>query len=243
MGLEPTTFCMASGSWDRLTQAEKARSATTSRPRRRLAERPRSSCRTSSQTCGAGSGASRRTPSRKARRRSRRSTSSPRSGSRRVNSKDSPTKRSSIYGGRSSITLPHFADFRLSAITPQEIDRYKVAKVRDREAIEAARAKGEKIRDRGLSNNSINHTLSDLARVLETCGDDLRYTASQLGHEDGRFTIRCYAQAARRRERLAGRHLQAYDRAVEWARIGAIAPTETPGETALLPEPLEARAH
>ena len=64
--------------------------------------------------------------------------------------------------------LPHFADYHLSEITPQEIDRYKVAKVREREAIEAARAKGEKIRERGLSNNSINHTLSDLSQVLET---------------------------------------------------------------------------
>jgi integrase len=68
--------------------------------------------------------------------------------------------------------LPYFASFRLSAITPQEVDRYKVAKVREREAIDAARAdaaaRGEKLRERGLSNGSVNHTLSDLAQVLET---------------------------------------------------------------------------
>jgi integrase len=294
--------------------------------------------------------------------------------------------------------LPYFASFRLSAITPQEVDRYKVAKVREREAIDAARAdaaaRGEKLRERGLSNGSVNHTLSDLAQVLETaveygllsqhpasgrrrrlkaarpnrpwvepeqlpaflaaapagggrmllgllagtgmridealslrwrnvdlmgagtlsivasktaagvrtvdltaalrdelaawwretkhahpddyvlpsstgrkqspsnvrrdalaptieranvdlvkdgiapidttfhglrrtyaslrcaCGDDVAYTASQLGHEDGRFTLRAYAQATKRRERLSGVHLRAYDAAIEWARMG-----------------------
>src|SRR5262245_22732514 len=289
--------------------------------------------------------------------------------------------------------LPHFASFRLSEITPQEIDRYKVAKIREREAIEAARAKGEKIRERGLSNNSINHTLADLAQVLETAveygliaanaasgkrrrlrstrpsrpwvepeqlpalldattglgrvllsllagaglrigealslrwqhvdlatgtlhvvdaktaagvrsvdlphalreqlvlwraesdfteteqyvlststgrkhspsnlrrdvlrpaieaaneklakdgiaaigpvtfhslrrtyaslrcavGDDVRYSSSQIGHMDVRFTLGVYAQATRRRERLSGPHLKAYDHALEWARMG-----------------------
>jgi hypothetical protein len=38
--------------------------------------------------------------------------------------------------------------------------------VRERQDLEAWRARGEKIA-RGLSNNSINHTLSDLAQVLE----------------------------------------------------------------------------
>jgi integrase len=35
------------------------------------------------------------------------------------------------------------------------------------------------------------------------CGDDVRYTADQLGHEDPRFTLRVYAQATKRRDRLA----------------------------------------
>jgi integrase len=52
------------------------------------------------------------------------------------------------------------------------------------------------------------------------CGDDLRYTASQLGHEDPRFTLRVYAQATRRRKRLSGPHLKAYDRAIDWAHMG-----------------------
>jgi len=300
--------------------------------------------------------------------------------------------------------LPHFASFKLSEITPQEVDRYKVEKAKERQRLEQARARGEKVKERGLSANSINHTLSDLAQVLETaveyslisanpasgkrrrlkstrpnrpwvepeqlsalldaskvddglgvgrvllgvlagaglrigealalrwqhvdlaigtlhvvsgktaaaarsidlphslreelilwraessftspddfvlttstggkqnpsnlrrdvlgpaieaaneklakdgiapiaaigfhglrrayaslrcaCGDDIRYTASQLGHEDPRFTLKAYAQATRRRERLSGPHLKAYDRAIEWARMGTSADLE-----------------
>jgi integrase len=52
------------------------------------------------------------------------------------------------------------------------------------------------------------------------CGDDVRYTADQLGHEDPRFTLRVYARATKRRDRLSGAHLKAYDRALDWARMG-----------------------
>jgi integrase len=55
------------------------------------------------------------------------------------------------------------------------------------------------------------------------CGDDIRYTADQLGHEDPRFTLKVYAQASKRRDRLTGPHLKAYDRALEWAQMGTSA--------------------
>ena len=68
--------------------------------------------------------------------------------------------------------LPYFADFRLGEITAQDVDRYKVAKVRERAAIEAERAaalkRGERFSERGLANGSINHTLRHLAQILET---------------------------------------------------------------------------
>jgi integrase len=68
--------------------------------------------------------------------------------------------------------LAFFAAHRLSDITPQEVDRYRTAKTRDRAAIEnaraAAHARGERFSERGLSNSSINHTLRHLAQVLET---------------------------------------------------------------------------
>ena len=302
--------------------------------------------------------------------------------------------------------LPHFAGLRLSQITVQEVDRYKVAKAAERQRIEKARQEAarrcERFTDRGLSNGSINHTLRHLAQVLETaveygltssnpasgkrrrlkatkparpwvepeqlmaflaaapnpvgrvllailagaglrigealalrwrdvdlgtgtlyvrdaktpkgvrevhltpalrellavwradtshgdrhdhvvctatgrrqnpsnlrrdvlakavaaanvkleaagiapigrlgfhglrrtyaslrcvCGDDMRYTADQLGHEDARFTMRCYAQASKRRDRLARPQREAFDAAVEWAEMGTSADFELP---------------
>jgi integrase len=51
-------------------------------------------------------------------------------------------------------------------------------------------------------------------------GDDPVYTAAQLGHEDPTFTIRVYAQAVKRRERLTATERKQYDLAVEWAQMG-----------------------
>jgi hypothetical protein len=38
--------------------------------------------------------------------------------------------------------------------------------------------------------------------------------------------LKVYAQATKRRERLSGPHRRAYDRALEWARMGTIAADE-----------------
>lgn len=44
--------------------------------------------------------------------------------------------------------------------------------------------------------------------------------AEQLGHEDPGSTFRVYHRAVNRRDRLAGAHLQAFDRALDWAEMG-----------------------
>jgi integrase len=71
--------------------------------------------------------------------------------------------------------LPFFAGHRLSAITRQEVDRYKAAKIRDRERIERARVEAQKrderCLERGLSNGTINKTLTRLAQILEPAVD------------------------------------------------------------------------
>jgi integrase len=59
------------------------------------------------------------------------------------------------------------------------------------------------------------------ASLRIACGDDVSYVADQLGHEDPRFTLRVYAQASKRRDRLAKVHLKEYDRALEWAAMGS----------------------
>jgi integrase len=69
----------------------------------------------------------------------------------------------------------------------------------------------------GITFHSLRRTYASLRCA---CGDDVRYAADQLGHEDPRFTLRVYAQATKRRDRLSGPHLRAYDSALEWARMG-----------------------
>jgi integrase len=81
--------------------------------------------------------------------------------------------------------------------------------------------------------HSLRRTYASLRCAV---GDDVRYSSSQIGHTDVRFTLTVYAQATKRRERLSGPHLQAYDRALEWARMGA-GPVDVPltkSETATL---------
>ena len=70
--------------------------------------------------------------------------------------------------------LPHFARMRLSAITVEQLDRYRSAKERERLALEQARASNELLppaqRERlpkPLSNGSINKTIRLLAVILE----------------------------------------------------------------------------
>jgi integrase len=80
-----------------------------------------------------------------------------------------------------------------------------------------------------ITFHSLRRTYASLRCV---CGDDIRYAADQLGHEDPRFTLRCYAQASKRRERLAEPQLKAYDQALEWARMGTSADLTVPKSVA-----------
>jgi integrase len=55
-------------------------------------------------------------------------------------------------------------------------------------------------------------------------GDDPVYIAEQMGHTDPKFTFRVYQRAVKRRERLSGAHLEAFDKALQWAAMGSGAP-------------------
>jgi hypothetical protein len=49
------------------------------------------------------------------------------------------------------------------------------------------------------------------------------FVAAQMGHNDGgELSMSVYASAVRRRERLTGATLKEFDRALEWAAMGAI---------------------
>lgn len=67
-----------------------------------------------------------------------------------------------------------------------------------------------------VSPHSLRRTYASLRAALR---DDPVYIAEQLGHRDARFTFRVYQRAAKRRERLTGAHLAAFDRALEWAGL------------------------
>jgi integrase len=67
-----------------------------------------------------------------------------------------------------------------------------------------------------VSPHSLRRTYASLRAALR---DDPVYIAEQLGHRAARFTFRVYQRAAKRRERLTGEHLAAFDRALEWAGL------------------------
>lgn len=68
-----------------------------------------------------------------------------------------------------------------------------------------------------VTPHSLRRTYASLRAAL---GDDPVYIAEQLGHEDARFTFRVYQKAAKRRERLSGNYLEAFDSASDWALMG-----------------------
>lgn len=64
-------------------------------------------------------------------------------------------------------------------------------------------------------------------------GDDPVYVAAQLGHTEPGFSMKVYASAVRRRERLIGVALREFDAALEWAALGSGEPVSVdPGPTA-----------
>ncbi len=92
-------------------------------------------------------------------------------------------------------------------------------------AIERANIKLAELKLEQIPNNVGLHGLRrTFASLRFAVGDDPVYTAAQLGHEDPNFTIRVYAQAVKRRDRLTAAEQKQYDRAVEWARMGTIEP-------------------
>jgi integrase len=137
-----------------------------------------------------------------------------------------------LWRAESSFTEPD--DFIVSSSTGRRHNPSNLRRDVLRPAVEAAN--GELDRDgiapiERITFHSLRRTFASLRCA---CGDDIRYTSGQLGHEDPRFSLRVYAQATKRRERLSGPHLRAYDRALEWARMGTnepVAVESIPAET------------
>ncbi len=76
----------------------------------------------------------------------------------------------------------------------------------------------------GLTFHSLRRTFASIRCATE----DVAYVAAQLGHRDPRFTLRCYAAAVNRRDRLSKPHQKQYDAAIEWAATGSKEPLTVP---------------
>ena len=88
-------------------------------------------------------------------------------------------------------------------------------------AVERANAELEKLGIEPISPRVSPHSLRrTYASLRGALRDDPVYIAEQIGHSDPRFTLAVYAKAAKRRERLSGAYRQAFDAALEWARMG-----------------------
>lgn len=59
------------------------------------------------------------------------------------------------------------------------------------------------------------------ASLRYACGDDPVYVAEQGGWKDPAFPMKVYARAVRRRERLSGKHREAFDQTIHWAAMGS----------------------
>jgi integrase len=80
-----------------------------------------------------------------------------------------------------------------------------------------AKASIEPISER-VTPHSLRRTY---ASIRAAAGDNPVYIAEQLGHEDPGFTFRIYQRATKRRDRLSGSYLDAYDLALDWAAMGS----------------------
>ena len=95
--------------------------------------------------------------------------------------------------------LPFFKDHRLSEITAHEADRYKAAKVRERELGQIKRP---------LSNRTINKTLTRLGQILDAA---VRYDL--LDHNPVKAKVEKLKEAEPQRARLTGEQVQVLLRA------------------------------
>lgn len=96
-------------------------------------------------------------------------------------------------------------------------------------AVRAANIRLEQLGIAQIGHMTFHSLRRTYASLRCACGDDVRYTADQLGYEDPRFTLRVYAKATKRRDRLAPTHRQEYDEALVLASISALdEPIEVP---------------
>lgn len=81
--------------------------------------------------------------------------------------------------------------------------------------------------DEAVTPHSLRRLYASLRFAL---GDDPVYVAAQLGHTEPGFSMKVYASAVRRRERLIGAALREFDAALDWAAMGSGEPIHADSE-------------
>ena len=98
-------------------------------------------------------------------------------------------------------------------------------------SIRRANARLAEIGLRPIDEAATPHSLRRLYASLRfALGDDPVYVAAQLGHTEPGFSMKVYASAVRRRERLIGVALREFDAALDWAALGSGEPDSVDSE-------------
>lgn len=118
----------------------------------------------------------------------------------------------SKYGGPNDLVFPTLRGLQDNR---QNVRRRLLLPAIEKANVKLAEAGIETIDKVGL--HGLRRTFASLRCAV---GDDPAYTAAQIGHEDALFTLRTYTAAVKRRERLTPAERKAFDRAVDWARMG-----------------------
>ncbi len=98
-------------------------------------------------------------------------------------------------------------------------------------AIRRANVRLDRLGIRPIDEAATPHSLRRLYASLRfALGDDPVYVAAQLGHTEPGFSMKVYASAVRRRERLIGAALREFDAALDWAAMGSGEPVSVESE-------------
>jgi integrase len=109
-------------------------------------------------------------------------------------------------------------DYALPSSTGRQANPSNLRRDVLRPAIDAANVELAKDGITAIGAVTFHSLRRTYASLRCACRDDVAYTSAQIGHTDPRFTLKVYTQATKRRERLSGPHLRAFDRAIEWAQ-------------------------
>jgi integrase len=104
--------------------------------------------------------------------------------------------------------------------SPRPLDRQRVRQRIFLPAIEQANERLEELGIEPIGRATPHGLRKTYASLRFACGDDPVWVAQQLGHSDPRFSIKVYARSVKRRERLTGETLKAFEKALSWAELG-----------------------